>query len=51
MVMAPVPLLYVFRDRGRRVAGVKSSNGIQKPSATLMINQAACKGIRKTTKQ
>ncbi|XP_077078131.1 zinc finger CCHC domain-containing protein 2 [Siphateles boraxobius] len=31
------------RDRGRRVAGVKSSNGIQKPSAALMINQAACK--------
>ncbi|KAG1969072.1 zinc finger CCHC domain-containing protein 2 [Pimephales promelas] len=27
------------RDRGRRVAGVKSS----KPSAALMINQAACK--------
>ncbi|XP_051767730.1 zinc finger CCHC domain-containing protein 2 [Ctenopharyngodon idella] len=31
------------RDRGRRVVGVKSSNGIQKPSATLMINQASCK--------
>lgn len=31
------------RERGRRVAGVKSSNGIQKPSAALMINQTACK--------
>ncbi|XP_051553170.1 zinc finger CCHC domain-containing protein 2-like isoform X1 [Myxocyprinus asiaticus] len=33
------------RERGRRVISAKSSNGIQKPSATLMINQAACKDI------
>uniref|UniRef100_A0A8C1EFY9 Zinc finger, CCHC domain containing 2 n=1 Tax=Cyprinus carpio carpio TaxID=630221 RepID=A0A8C1EFY9_CYPCA len=33
----------VFRDRGRRVTGVKTSNGVQKPSAALMVNQAACK--------
>ncbi|XP_026061469.1 zinc finger CCHC domain-containing protein 2-like [Carassius auratus] len=31
------------RDRGRRVTGVKTSNGIQKPSAALMINQSASK--------
>lgn len=31
------------RDRVRRVTAVKTSNGIQKPSAALMINQAACK--------
>ncbi|XP_016430890.1 zinc finger CCHC domain-containing protein 2-like [Sinocyclocheilus rhinocerous] len=31
------------RERGRRVTGVKTSNGIQKPSAALMINQGACK--------
>lgn len=45
MFTAVVLLLYDFRDRSRRVPGVKSSNGIQKPSAALMINQAACKGL------
>ncbi|KTF93448.1 hypothetical protein cypCar_00013203 [Cyprinus carpio] len=40
---AAVLLFYVFRERGRRVIGVKTSNGIQKPSAALIINQGACK--------
>ncbi|XP_051557638.1 zinc finger CCHC domain-containing protein 2-like isoform X1 [Myxocyprinus asiaticus] len=35
------------RERGRRVTNAKSSNGIQKPSATLMINQTACKDTGK----
>lgn len=31
------------RERGRRVTSAKSCAGIQKPSATLVINQTACK--------